>query len=181
MEKVSIEKLLRSHYRWFEELASKKVDAALKRYAKRLRKEGPMPDPSRFVKKLDQLAKTRRKINRLERKIKKISPEIILYWAHTGRKTARTKLGETLFSTSFRYSVNANRLYQKITKSAWRKITMPVVDPVLLLRLAAENAEVREALLTTLSTTPSLSVIPPTSRRPKSANVKNDRKKKTKK
>src|SRR6185369_12257878 len=106
VEPVGIGAPLRKSHPWFDTLAQKAKDAAVKNRQKQGRTQGPKLSPEQVVELSDELEEIQRQINPLDVRRKKIVEELLAHWAHTGIEEIDGTLGKTLISLSFELGVN---------------------------------------------------------------------------
>lgn len=168
LEPVSVSAPLRRSHPWFDALAQKSKDAAVKLRQKQGRTQGPKLSPERVVELSDELEIIQREINPLDVRRKKVVEELLAHWAHTGIEGIDGKLGKTLISLSFELGVNPRIIRNAIGDELWKKATAVTLQPARLFLLSKQTG-VRLALQRAARVKKlKVSVIPPSSRRPKS-------------
>jgi hypothetical protein len=168
-EPVGVSAKLRRANAWFEDLATKVKNEALKRRRTAGRNAGKELDSLRIVELADELENLQRQMNPLEIRRKEIVEDLVAHWAHTGVEEIEGLLGKTLISQSFELGINPRTFQAKVTDAVWQKITERRIEPAKLLAEAKRNDVVKSALEKALLVRKmKVSVTAPSSRRPKS-------------
>lgn len=168
-EPVGIGAKLRQAHPWFEALAQKAKDAAVKRRRQTGRAKGPPLEPSRLVELADELEEIQRELNPLLTKRKVIVEQLLAHWAHSGIEEIESTLGKTLISLSFELGVAPEAIRKAVGDTVWQKVTERTIQASKLLAAAGQLGFVRDAIATAITVCKlKVSVIPPSSRRAKS-------------
>jgi hypothetical protein len=168
-EPVGVGARLRKAHAWFENLAARTKDHAVRDRRKKERAKGPQLAPDKLVELADELEMIQRELNPLENRRREIIEQLLPHWGHTGIEEIESPLGKTLVSTSFELGVDPESLKKAIGDTAWQKVTMRTLQAPLLLAEGKTAAGVRDAIAGALAVRKlKVSVTSPSSRRPKS-------------
>jgi hypothetical protein len=168
-EPVGVGAKLRKTHPWFETLASRAKDDAVKKRQKAERANGSRLNPEELDGLADELEKIQRELNPLETRRKEILAKLLPHWGYTGIEEIVSPMGKTLISTSFELCVDPSVIEEKVSGYAWQRITKRILQAPLLLASGKTGASVRDAIEKAVAVRKlKVSVTSPSSRRPKS-------------
>ena len=166
---------LRRVHRLFEDLAQKEKDAATAKRRQEERARGRLLSPGELGRLSDELEHIQRTINPLLERAQGIKQAILAHWGHTGVEEVPGSLGNTLIATSFELQLDAEAVRANIRLGVWNAITRRVIKPALALSAGKGDAALRDALASAIRVGKlTVSVTPPSSRRPRSGKTDAD-------
>jgi hypothetical protein len=174
-KQVGVGSKLRKAHAWFEMLAAGVKATAYEARQKKERKNGKKLNADELTQVVDEIETLQRQINTLQNKQDKEKEKLLAHWGYTGVEEIETTLGKTLISPSYQMCVQSDVVREGIGNNLWRKISERVLQPDRLLMEGKENAELRELAADAVKVAKlRMSITPPSSRRPKSAEGEED-------
>lgn len=167
-ERAAVPAKHRKGFAWFEESAKDAREAARRDRRRAERNKGKALSDEELDKLCDELEMLQRELNPRLNRAKEIGALLLAHWGHTGVAEIETMLGKTLIVESFEYSVDPQVIRENVSEAKWVGITTRAIQPIYLLTLAAKDAIVRATVGEALAARLKLSVVPPSSRRPRS-------------
>jgi hypothetical protein len=168
-EPVGVGARLRKAHTWFEDLATRTKDEAIKGRRKKERAKGPQLSPEELTKLADEMEEIQRALNPLENRRKEILEKLLPHWGHTGIEEIESRLGKTLISASFELCIETDVAKRALGDTLWQKVTARILQAPLLLAEGKRSTQVRDAITKALAVRKlKVSVTPPSSRRAKS-------------
>lgn len=172
---VTVESKLRkaAAHKWFDEAAAPSKAAAVKKKRDEARALGPELSSDKLKAVADELERVQQELNPLLVRKEELSRQILAHWGHTGIEEVESGLGNTRVTTSMSLGIDPAQLEEKLTPAQWSAVTRRIVQAPLLLAQALKKEEIKSLIAgtTITATNVKVSVVPPSSRTPKTGDA----------
>jgi hypothetical protein len=170
---VAVKADLRRANAWFEGVVSTKKETAIEKRRAQERLRGQQLEPEKLIEQLDALDELQTQRNSIDNKMAEINAAILAHWGHTGVKELAGTSGKTLITTSCEIAVDPTVIRKAVNVRSWvHKLTDRILQPAALLAMARENTPLHASVVDAVRVKKlRVSIIPPSSRRPKSSLV----------
>lgn len=172
---VKVNARLRKMHPWFEELMEPIKEESVRKRRKSERTRGVKLSPERLASHADALEALQKELNPLENRRRELVKILLAHWGHTGISEIESLRGRTLITASFELCFDADEVRREVGMAHWHALTERVLQPGRLLTEAADSPHLRETVEHTARVRRvKISVISPSSRRPKSGETDGD-------